>query len=259
MLGVGRSLAEGPFMSARRSLLSLPLFLLAGCLPLELLDPSLAPQQTPLVPSTPFESAGTVQQTVARPQTSEASTEMALRVDLVGRKVLGANPSIGVRPLFATLGAAPPEIFHQGTQVIYVTEGLVKRCKNDGELAALLCLELGKMVSEREALSRPRGPRPEGQRPISVPIGNMAEFNAPDQVAVAELNRYETERKQTIRRGPPPDPQVLAGGYLQKAGYEKGALDTIAPLLDAADRNYLIEKQFKTPLNAPQWSPVTAQ
>jgi hypothetical protein len=243
-------------MLARRLLGSLPLVLLAGCLPLQLLDPSLGPQETPLVPTSPFGNAAPPPQIVARPSFAPASGEMALRVDLVGRKILAANPSIGVRPLFATLGAPHPEIFHQGTQLIHITEGLVKRCKNDGELAALLCLELGKMASERQALAGPRTQRPEGQPPISVPVGNPSEFNAPDQVAVAELARYENERKQAARRRPPPDPHALAADYLQKAGYDRAALDAVAPLLEAADRNYLIEKQFKTPTNAPQWSPV---
>ncbi len=243
-------------MRARRSLGSLPLLLLAGCLPLQTLDPSLGPQETPLVPARPF--GGPAQQTAAKPSFTPASGEMALRVDLVGRKVLAANPSVGVRPLFATLGAPHPEIFHQGTQVIHVTEGLVKRCKNDGELAALICLELGKMVSEREALASRRGRLPAGPPPISVPVGNASEFHPTDQVAAAELARYENERKQAARRRPP-DPQALAADYLQKAGYDRATLDAVAPLLEAADRNYLIEKQFKHPPSAPQWSPVATQ
>jgi hypothetical protein len=243
-------------MLARRSLLPLPLLLLAGCVPLQFLDSSLGEPETPMVPTNPFGSPAPVQQTAVKASYSPASGEMALRVDVVRHAVLAANPSLAVRPVAATIGAPHAEIFHQGTHIIYVTEGLIKRCKNDGEIAALLCLELGKMVAEREARLGSRGRTAGGRPPIDVPIGNAGQFNTSDQVALAELGRYEEERRQATKRRPPPDPQDLAAEYLVKAGYGKEKLDAIGPLLQDADRNYLIEKQFNTPSNAPAWSPV---
>src|SRR5262249_39695897 len=73
------------------------------------------------------------------------------RVDAGGRQLLAANPQVGAKPLFHTIGAPQPEVFHRGTSDVWVTEGLVRQCATDGQLAALLCLELGKMVAEREA------------------------------------------------------------------------------------------------------------
>jgi hypothetical protein len=243
-------------MLARRSLLPLPLLLLAGCVPLQFLDQSLGEAETPMVPNNPFGSPGPVQQKVVKASFAPASGEMALRVDAVRHAILAANPSLSVRPVAATIGAPHAEIFHQGTQVIYVTEGLVKRCKNDGEIAALLCLELGKMVAEREARFGTHGRTAGGRPPIDVPIGNAGQFNASDQVALAELGRYEQERRQATRRRPPPDPQELAAEYLVKAGYGKDKLDAVGPVLQDADRNYVIEKQFRAPNGAPAWSPV---
>src|SRR5262245_41303759 len=78
----------------------------------------------------------------APPTLSPGSTEAAARVDTIGRGILAANPTIGAKPLFRTIGAPRPEIFHRGTEDVYVTEGLVRLCETDGQLAAVLCAEL---------------------------------------------------------------------------------------------------------------------
>src|SRR5262249_26083685 len=159
-----------------------------------------------MVPASPFGSPGPTQNVPVRTAYAPPSTEMALRVDVVRQSVLAANPKLTVRPLVATLGAPHPEIFHQGTQLIHITEGLVKRCKNDSELAALLCLELAKMVSERESLSAARRRDAEARPPIEVPVGGAGQPGGTDPVALAELGKYENDRKQVARRSLPPDP-----------------------------------------------------
>jgi hypothetical protein len=242
-----------------RSLVPLPLLLLAGCVPLQFLDPSLAEPETALVPTSPFGSPGPVQQVVVKANYAPASTETALRVDVVRRTILAANPNLGVQPVVATVGTPHAEIFHNGPQIIYVTEGLIKGCKNDGEIAAVLCLELGKMVAEREARHGPRGRVAGGRPPIEVPVGSHGQTDTQDQVALAELARYENQRQQALKRRLPPDPQALAVDYLDKAGYGKDKLEAVSPLLEAADRNFVLEKQFKKPSNAPAWTPVVSQ
>ena len=89
--------------------------------------------------------------------------ETASRVLAVGQKIVVANPQIGLRPTFATVAAPHPEIFHHGGPFegmqVFISEGLVNRRKEpDAELAALLCLELGKIVTEREGAGRRAGP-----------------------------------------------------------------------------------------------------
>src|SRR5258708_7197900 len=86
---------------------------------------------------------------------SAASEETAVRVAQVGAKMVEANKGLSVRPRFTTIGAPTEEIFHRGTREVFITEGLAKKCKTDGQLAALLALELGRIVSEREALVLP--------------------------------------------------------------------------------------------------------
>src|SRR5262245_26600377 len=99
----------------------------------------------------------------AMPSVAPASTDAAARVDTMGRRILAANPAIGAKPLFTTIGAPQSEVFHRGMSDIVVTEGLVRQC-NDDQLAAVLSLELAKMVREREAAApaqvRTRDPLP---------------------------------------------------------------------------------------------------
>ena len=47
----------------------------------------------------------------AMPSLNPASTEAASRVDAIGRQLLAANPQIGAKPLFHTIGAPHPEVF----------------------------------------------------------------------------------------------------------------------------------------------------
>src|SRR5436189_6421705 len=107
-----------------RRLLILPLFALAGCVNEK--------ENDLLVSPNPF--SGPTQ--VARAQTTfpQANVESAARVDQLGRKILSANPQIGLRPLFCAIGSQNEEIFHQGTGKIIVTEGLVRQCKSDADL-----------------------------------------------------------------------------------------------------------------------------
>ena len=53
----------------------------------------------------------------------------------------------------------------RGADVV-ITEGLVRQCTSDGQLAAVLCTELGRLVSEREALAPPSVRKPE-RLPVS--------------------------------------------------------------------------------------------
>src|SRR5205807_9621454 len=116
----------------RPILLIVPVFLLVatGCLPRE--------ANTTLVPSNPF--GGMPPPRIAHTPLAPASLQAAGRVDSLGRKIVAANPQTGIPPLFRTIGAMQPEIFHQGTSEVDITEGLVNQCSGDGQLAAVLAL-----------------------------------------------------------------------------------------------------------------------
>lgn len=236
-----------------------PVLLLAvlpacGCVPLQLFDASPTEGVVPLVPNGPFAGVGNVPGPVQAGYTPPAATAAMLRVDRAGREVLAANPEIGLRPSFAAVGKEHVEIFHQGTHIIYITEGLVKQCKTDAQLAAVLSLELGKMTAEQAALAPKADAGDVG--PLEVPIGNIVSPGAVDLPAMAERARHENGRKKAKWRALP-DPQRLAETYLTNAGHSKKELAAIGPLLAQAERNFLIEKQFNGSPSAGGWRPVS--
>jgi hypothetical protein len=230
------------------------LLLLGGCVPLEILDPDAAAGSA-MVPNSPFGPPAAPSTQTHTVGFAPASRETALRVDRVGRDILAANPQIGLKPLFATLGATQPEMFHQGTKIVHITEGLVSKCQNDGQLAALLCTELAKMVAEREQMATPSMRNPEHRPPMEVAIGNAGQFTAPDLTYKAELAPYERERQRARKPITPPDPAVVAGAYLEKAGFSRTELEAVAPLLALADRNCTLEKQIGASGAMPAWTP----
>jgi hypothetical protein len=204
-----------------------------------------------LVPDNPFGFAA-APPAQRRAAFTPASIETAARVDSLGRKILAANPQIGVRPLFRTIGVPQSEVFHYGTSEINITEGLAKQCQTDGQLAAVLCTELGKMVAEREALAGPQARRPQREPPQDVRIGsdNAGSFGTADQTHLAELAKFDQGRRHSdTPPPPPPDPLLLARTYLTKAGYAENNLEAAGPLLQGAAANSSLEKQM-TP-NAP--------
>ncbi|HMF14102.1 MAG TPA: hypothetical protein VKE94_17420, partial [Gemmataceae bacterium] len=154
---------------------------------------------------------------------------------------------IGMRPVTLTVGGDAPEIFHRGTGQIILTEGLVKQCTTDRFLAAVLCLEMGKMVSEREALASVRAREPEREPPDDIRIGNETEgtFGPADGARMYELARYEkSRRKPSAPPPPPPEPQVLARFYLAKAGFHEADLDAVQPILRKTQENFQWERQM---------------
>jgi hypothetical protein len=176
-----------------------------------------------------------------------SSIRVAALVDSVGRKIVNANPQLGMDPQFRTIGAPQPEIFHRGVVEVLVTEGLAQQCATEGQLAAALCLELGKMVAARDALAQTRVP--EKSPPAEVAIGNdnAGAFGPADQLHRAELAKYEAERRRKIAFAQQTaDPRLLALSYLTKAGYPASDLDAAAPLLQAASENTSFAKQLGT-------------
>jgi hypothetical protein len=230
----------------RPTLLIFPAFLVAtGCLPQD--------ANTTLVPSNPFGSAPPPQ--AAHTALAPASIQAAARVDGLGRKLVAANPQMGLQPLFRTIGAPQPEIFHQGTAEVEITEGLVNQCPTDSQLAAVLALELGKMVSEREIFAGPQVRAPDREPPMEVRVGsdNAGAFGPADQLHRAEMAKVDQERRQRAATATaPPDPQALARVYLMKAGYNAGDLDAAAPPLRSAAENNTFAKQLLSPPPIPR-------
>jgi hypothetical protein len=179
---------------------------------------------------------------------SPGSTEACARVDTLGRRLLAANPQIGLRPLFDTIGVTDPEIFHRGTDDLYITEGLVRLCATDAQLAGLMALELAQMVAEREAATPPELRRADPLPPMAVDPGSGFGGSTPDQTGLAEMARYDADRKRRRDAQARPDPKQLARKYLVNTGFRADDLDAAAPLREAAQAHNAYEKQM---LGAP--------
>jgi hypothetical protein len=223
--------------------------LAAGCMQQlqEFFDPDSTTPATKAVSSSPFGTPGPKPPATLTANTKpSADTALALRVERVGRQLVVANPQIGLEPLFATYGSPKPEIFHQGLKLVGITDSLAKACQTDGQLAAVLAVELGKMTAERQA-ALPASRSTTENLPINVPIGNAGQMgNAGlDQIHMVELARYE-QRRKAAQQAAVPDPQTLAVTYLKSAGFSPTELDAARPLLQSAESNYVLEKQLKT-------------
>jgi predicted Zn-dependent protease len=178
-----------------------------------------------------------------------ASLNAAARVDQMGRRLVAANKQAGLQPLFRTIGAPQSEIFHRGASEIDITEGLVTQCATDGQLAAVLCLEMGKIVSDRETLAGPRARRLEVLPPVDVSIGSdTAAQGTADQLHRAELARFDQEHPRQPKLVTPPEPQALARTYQVKAGYPAADIDAVAPILRSAAENSTFAKQTVPPV-----------
>lgn len=181
----------------------------------------------------------------ALPPLTPASTEAAARVDAMGRRILCSNPQLGVRPMFRTIGAPQPEIFHRGTSDICITEGLVNLCQTDGQLAAILTTQLGKMIAEREASTPANVRQPFLTPPISTPLATDSLLGtAPDQTRLRELANYETPRQLRNQPVAPPEAGTLARVALLRAGFHDSDLQAAAPLLQKASESLTFERQM---------------
>jgi len=175
---------------------------------------------------------------------SPATAEAATRVSVLGQKILAANPQMGIHPLFATIGSPSSEIFHQGTSTVTITEGLIKQCNSDSQLAAVLCHELGKMMAEREMAAAAEKRRPPRYAPMDVPVGNdlAGPLGAADRTDLADRLKVERDfAAATPVNGP--DPRALAQTYLVKTGFTAADLDAVTPLLRLTEKNTRLETQ----------------
>jgi hypothetical protein len=168
--------------------------------------------------------------------------------------LLELNPFLGVEPSFQTYGRKEPEIFHPDPHGVFITEGLVERCKTDAELAAVLATELGKMSAERRAADRMHIPDPlqtPGDSGGTLMAGGVSSDQ--NQLGMQALIDQKT-RRNLGRPGPNENPHALAQQILTSAGKDPKALDEIAPILREAGRNHYMAEHLGRRGDKPFWS-----
>lgn len=206
-------------------------------------------KQLTTAPSSPFNKPGRTQ-TASFKHAPKATEEIALRVNSVGQKIVKANPRLNQKVAFLTLGVAHEEIFHESQKevsTISITEGLVKQCKTDGELAAVLSEELGKIVSEQMVQARP----PRGRMPPALLMnphvgndnnGTFGTSDGTDQLIAAHMEKEWRQNQEGLPVAVPPE--TLARTYLQKAGFDPKDLETVKPLLRKAEQQSSVEQSM---------------
>lgn len=219
----------------------LGLMLLAGCAPMPTLPEEAATAQ---VSSTPF--AEPRRAAPARVNYAAAAQDTSKRVMLINDKLIGDhyNPQFGLRPDVTAIGSTDPEVFHIGLNQIYITEGLVRQC-TDGQLAAVLANEMGRMISEREAAVSDEIRQPERLLPIGLPIGSNGTSRDRDPTFYIELAQHEKLHPKQTKKLSRPNPQLVARELLERAGYQRTELDAALPILQNADRFQMWANQFK--------------
>jgi len=241
------------------TILSLSLILLTGCTAAFPWDPEkggtapdhpVVDNRTRQVPVSPF--AEPKKPAPARVSYPPATQETSYRVLLIKDRLLEKNQQLGLKPYAVAIGSPDPEIFHVGN-TIHVTEGLVRQCGTDQALAAVLSFELGRMVAARESSIADEIRQPERPLPIHLPIGGNSYGREADPLNHIELAQYEKQNPRKERKLARPDPQHVARTILENAGYQRTELDAVLPLLANAERNSILENQFKGTGKQSDW------
>lgn len=175
----------------------------------------------------------------------KADLENAARVDLVGRKILAANPELKINPLFMTVGSKSEAVFHDGPDNLCITEGLVRKCPTDAELASVLANELALMQVEK--ISAAPRQRPNLPPPLPNTFNDVAGSSVTaDQTRQAELAHWEKDERRRERaedRVLNADAEVLARDYVMKAGYDQAEYTKALPLVRCAQSKGEQEKE----------------
>jgi hypothetical protein len=189
------------------------------------------------------------------PKLPPAQIATAERVETLGRKIIAQNTFTGIEPLFHTVGVKESVLFHRGTEELYISEGLVAKCKTDEELAALLCAELGQMAAEKRA-AKAVG------RDVD-PIADVGHGGGPlfpggtayDAGRQAELGFHEQKhpRGAGANHLEAADAARLSRDLLSGAGFDPASLDRVEPLLKQSDRGVTLRKQFGGAAPLPKW------
>lgn len=174
------------------------------------------------------------------------SMKTAERVDALGRRIVAQSPFSGLEPLFHVVWVRESVLFHRGTAEVFISAGLVEKCKTEPELAAVLCAELGKMSAEKRRAAL-HGKDRDGIASVTFP-----DANALDTGKSAEVAKQD---KGTPHRFTPDElnAEAVARDLLRGAGFDPEELEKARGLLRQSERGDDIRKQLAGSAAAPKW------
>ena len=179
---------------------------------------------------------------------------VAERVEMLGRKIIVQNTFTGIEPQIFTIGVKESVLFHRSSEELFISEGLVNKCKTEAELAAVLCAELGQMVAEKRAAKMtgrdvdPIRDPGYGGGPV---LGGGTPVDAGQQANLAyHEKRYPRGNAGTDAA----DAAGTARALLKGAGFDPADLDRVEPLLKQSDRGKNLRKQMGGSAPEPSWN-----
>ena len=185
---------------------------------------------------------------VETPTLTPAAADAADRVSAVGADLLAATP-LGIPEVdFFAVGSPDPELFHQSANIVYISDGLVKRCRTDGELAAVLATEVGRLTAEFRRAARKESPDP-------IPAAAESSRSNSDPARDLYLAQFEKDGINPVRKRlwPTVDANEIAADLLRNAGHDPKLLVEVAPLVREASAGGKASKQF-LPTKPPTWT-----
>lgn len=202
---------------------------------------------------TAFGSPVTPGEVVETRQLSPAEADVAERVSDVGEDLLAATP-LGVPVVdFFTVGSEDPELFHRDTTAVFVSDGMVSRCKTDDELAAVLATEVGRLTAEFRREVRKQAPDPMPAVASAPKLDGSTDFDPAQAVYLAQYDREK--RAPADKLGwPTVDAKAIAAELLRNYGRDPKLLDDVAPLVKEADGRSSAGRHLGGGGNAPTWS-----
>ncbi len=191
--------------------------------------------------------------TPGTPKIPAALIETTERVELLGRRIIAQNVFTGLEPAFVAFGIPETVLFHRGTEAIFISEGLVKKCKTEAELAAVLCSELGQMMAEKRGVRRNGSDRdtiPDSALPggVTVAGGTPADLGHEAEIAFRERRQPRSARTEA-----PDSAAKLSRDLLKGAGFDPAELDRVEPLLRQDERAKTLRKQMSNSAAPPKW------
>lgn len=184
---------------------------------------------------------------VEMPTVTPASADAADRVNDIGHDLLAGTP-LGIPEVdFFAVGSPDLELFHQSVTLVYISDGLVKRCRTDGELAAVLAVEVGRLTAEFRRAARKETPDP-------IPAAAESSRSNSDPARDLYLAQFEKDGISPARKRhwPTVDANDIAADLLRNAGYDPKLLVVVAPLVREASVGKTARQIV--PTKAPRWN-----
>jgi hypothetical protein len=148
-----------------------------------------------------------------------------------------ANPWLKLKPLWVVQPGDAPGVAPQGDQYVVLSEGLV-RAASDGQLAAVMALQLGDLSNNRQRViaDAARGRKATRQPPDYFqqgPPGDQTSSTLRDLELAGHAKERDDPRdpRRAIAHDASVDPPTFARQVLAQAGFSPQELEAATPLL----------------------------